>query len=34
VDRGREILSDSGLSLITADDLDDAAGKICAAVKA
>jgi succinyl-CoA synthetase beta subunit len=34
VDKGKEILGRSGLSIITADDLDDAAGKIAAAVKA
>jgi succinyl-CoA synthetase beta subunit len=33
VEQGREILAGSGLPIITATDLDDAAGKICAAVK-
>jgi len=32
VERGREILQQSGLALVTATDLDDAAEKICAAV--
>ncbi|MAE28701.1 MAG: ADP-forming succinate--CoA ligase subunit beta [Planctomycetes bacterium] len=34
VERGREILAESGLALIPAEDLDDAAQKICAAVTA
>ena len=34
VERGREILEHSGLPLITATDLDDAAEKVCAAVGA
>ena len=33
VEQGREILAGSGLPIITATDLDDAAGKICAAIK-
>jgi len=33
VDKGKEILSQSGLNVIAADDLDDAAKKIVAAVK-
>ncbi len=33
VEKGKEILSDSGLNIIPADDLDDAAEKIVAAVK-
>ena len=32
VEKGREILEKSGLNLITAEDLDDAAGKISAIV--
>ena len=34
VDQGKEILAKSGLAIITADDLDDAASKVSAAVKA
>ncbi len=34
VKRGREILAESGLPLITATDLDDAAEKVCRAVGA
>jgi succinyl-CoA synthetase beta subunit len=34
VEKGRELLDGSGLPIITASDLDDAAEKICAAVKA
>jgi succinyl-CoA synthetase beta subunit len=34
VERGREILGKSGLALVSADDLDDAAQKICDAVAA
>ena len=33
VSEGKKILSDSGLNVIPADDLDDAAQKIVAAVK-
>jgi succinyl-CoA synthetase beta subunit len=33
VERGRKILQDSGLPLITATDLDDAAEKVCAALR-
>jgi succinyl-CoA synthetase beta subunit len=33
VDKGKEIINSSGLNVITADDLDDAAQKIVAAVK-
>ena len=33
VQKGREILEGSGLPIITATDLDDAAEKVCAAVK-
>ena len=33
VEKGKRILDQSGLPLITAGDLDDAAGKICAAVR-
>ncbi len=33
VEQGKKILNESGLPLISADDLDDAAQKICAAVK-
>lgn len=34
VERGKQILQDSGINLITADDLDDAAHKACASIKA
>jgi len=34
VERGKELLSQSGLAIIPADDLDDAAKKAVAAVKA
>ncbi len=34
VERGRELLAESGLELIAAGDLDDAAQKICEAVSA
>jgi succinyl-CoA synthetase beta subunit len=34
VEQGREILERSGLPIITAGDLDDAASKVCAAVAA
>ena len=34
VDKGRAILDGSGLPIITAGDLDDAASKVCAAVAA
>ncbi|VAV88292.1 Succinyl-CoA ligase [ADP-forming] beta chain, partial [hydrothermal vent metagenome] len=33
VKRGKEIIANSGLDVISADDLDDAAQKIVAAVK-
>ena len=33
VEKGKQILNDSGLPLIAADDLDDAAEKICQALK-
>ena len=33
VDQGKEILAKSGMNIIPADDLDDAAQKIVAAVK-
>jgi succinyl-CoA synthetase beta subunit len=33
VDKGKDIINASGLNVITADDLDDAAQKIVAAVK-
>ena len=33
VDQGKAILADSGMNIIPADDLDDAAQKIVAAVK-
>jgi succinyl-CoA synthetase beta subunit len=33
VQKGRKLLEESGLPIITARDLDDAAQKICAAVK-
>jgi succinyl-CoA synthetase beta subunit len=34
VEKGRKILDGSGLALTSAADLDDAAAKVCAAVKA
>jgi len=34
VEKGRRILDESGLPIITAGDLDDAATKVCAAVAA